>query len=130
MRFFLTKKKFKKCPTIGKRLNRPYTKSDFTADEGKERPNPFREKNQGKHRRRKADEKSCVTFLLCDPGWYVHKPDVQNKWDDSTPPTHTLLLFLVCVCVCFLPIHSGLQWTYQPGLGNEKAVRSGPTSLD
>ena len=21
----------------------------------------------------------------------------------------------VCVCVCFLPIHSGHQWTYQPG---------------
>ena len=22
--------------------------------------------------------------ILCDPGWYVHKPDVQNKWDDNT----------------------------------------------
>ena len=29
-------------------------------------------------------DKSCVTFLLCDPGWYVHKPDVQNKRDDNT----------------------------------------------
>ena len=29
-------------------------------------------------------EKSCVTFLLCDLGWYVHKPDVQKKWDDNT----------------------------------------------
>ena len=28
-----------------------------------------------KHRRRKV-EKSCVTFLLCDPGWCVHKSDV------------------------------------------------------
>ena len=29
-------------------------------------------------------EKSyCVTFLLCDTGWYVHKPDVQNKWDEN-----------------------------------------------
>ena len=27
---------------------------------------------------------------LCDPGRYVHKPDVQNKWDDNTPHTHTL----------------------------------------
>ena len=42
-----------------------YTKFDFTVDEGKERLNPFRER----------------IFLLCDPGWYVHKPDVQNKWD-------------------------------------------------
>ena len=25
-----------------------------------------------------------MTFLLCDPGWYVHKPDVQNKWEDKT----------------------------------------------
>ena len=23
--------------------------------------------------RRKVDEKSCVTFLLCDPGWYVQR---------------------------------------------------------
>ena len=29
-------------------------------------------------------KKSCVTFLLCDLGWYVHKPDVQNEWDDNT----------------------------------------------
>ena len=29
-------------------------------------------------------EKSCVTFLLCGPCWYVHKLDVQNKWDDNT----------------------------------------------
>ena len=39
------------------------------------------------HRRRKVDEKSCVTFFLCDPGRYVHEPDVQNKWEDNT---HTL----------------------------------------
>ena len=36
------------------------------------------------HIRRRKVEKSCVTFLLCDPGCYVHKPDVQNKWDDNT----------------------------------------------
>ena len=59
-------------------------KIDFAVDEGKERLNPSREKNEGKPRRRKVEE-SCVTFfLLCDPGWYVHKPDVQNKWDDNT----------------------------------------------
>ena len=21
--------------------------------------------------------------ILCDPGWYVEEPDVQNKWDDK-----------------------------------------------
>ena len=25
-----------------------------------------------------------MTFLLCGPGWYVHKLDVQNKWNDNT----------------------------------------------
>ena len=48
------------------------TKFDFTVDEGKERLNP-REKNEGTHRKKKVDEKSCVTFLLCDPGWYVQR---------------------------------------------------------
>ena len=72
-----------KCPTSGERLTRGYTKLDFTADEGKGRLNPSHDKNEGKHRRKKV-EKSCVTFLLCDPGWYVHRPDVQNKWDDKT----------------------------------------------
>ena len=43
----------------------------------------FSLENQGKHRGRKVEE-SCMSFLLCDPGWYVHKPDVQNKWDDNT----------------------------------------------
>ena len=54
-------------------------KFDFTIDEGKERLNPSREKNEGMRRRRKADEKSCMTFL-CDPGWYTsNELDVQNK---------------------------------------------------
>ena len=57
-------------------------KFDFTIDEGKGRLKPSRGKNEGKHRRRKV-EKSCVTVLLCDPGWCVHKSDVQNKWDDN-----------------------------------------------
>ena len=26
------------------------------------------------------------------------------------------------VCVCFLPIHSGLQWTYQPGSHRKKVT--------
>ena len=77
------------CPTSsGERLIRGYTEFDSTVDEGKGRLNPSCEKNEGKHRKRKVDEKFCVTFLLCDPGWCVHKPDVQNKWDDDTH-THT-----------------------------------------
>ena len=78
--FFLTKsKKIKiKCPTSGERLNRKYKREDFTVDDGKERLNSSREKNSGKHRRRKV-EKSRVTFLLGDPDWYVHTPDIQDK---------------------------------------------------
>ena len=68
--FFLTKNKIKiklnkSCPTSLERLTGGYTEFDFTVDEGKERLNPSRDKNQGKHRRRKV-KKSCVTFPLCD----------------------------------------------------------------
>ena len=30
--------------------------------------------------------------ILCDPGWCVHKSDVQNKWDGNTR-THTVISF-------------------------------------
>ena len=72
---------------FGVRVERPFLvqkKFDFTVDEGKERLNSSRDKNYGKHRRRKV-EKSCATFLLCDPVRYVHKSDVQKNWDN----THT-----------------------------------------
>ena len=60
----------------------------LTLDEGKERLNPSREKNKGMHRRRTV-EKSCVTFLPGDPGWYVHKPDAQNNKRDDNTHTYT-----------------------------------------
>ena len=64
-------------PTSGERLIRGHTNFDFTVGEGKRWLNASRDKNEGKHRRRKV-EKSCVTFLLCDPDWCVHKSDVQT----------------------------------------------------
>ena len=42
-----------------------------------------REKLRHAPQKEKVDEKSCVTFLLCDPGWYVQL-DVQNKWEENT----------------------------------------------
>ena len=60
------KKKPNKWRTIKSLVQ--HTKFDFSVEEGKERLNPSREKKTGNHRRRKVDEKSCVTFLLCDPG--------------------------------------------------------------
>ena len=35
----------------------------------------------------------------------------------------------VCVRVCFLPIHSGLQWTYQPGSHRKKATQDFPSTF-
>ena len=29
----------------------------------------------------------------------------------------------MCVCVCFLPIHSGHQWTHQPGSHRRKVTQ-------
>ena len=57
------------------------TKFDFTVDEGKERLNSSREKNKGMHRRRKVDEKSCVT-----PAGTSNELDVQNKWEENKKP--------------------------------------------
>ena len=34
------------------------------------------------HRRRKVDEKSCMTFLLYDLGWYI------NRYRDSNSRTN------------------------------------------
>ena len=67
------------CPSSGERLLHGCTKFHFTVGEGEGRLNPSRDKIEGKHRRRKVDAKSCATFLLCDPGWCVHRSDVQNK---------------------------------------------------
>ena len=65
-------------PTSRGRSIRGYTKFEFTVDEGKGRLNPSHDKYYGKQRRKKV-EKSCVTFLLCDPGWCVHKCATQKK---------------------------------------------------
>ena len=67
-------------------------KFDMTVDEGKECLNPSWEKNESTHRRKKAYQKSCVTFLLCDscvtPGRTSNEVDVQNEWEEKTN-THT-----------------------------------------
>ena len=56
------------------------TKFDFTVDEGKERLDPSREKNKSMYRRKKVDEKSCVTFPLCvTPTGSSNELDVHNK---------------------------------------------------
>ena len=52
-------------------------------------------------------------------------------WQNLTRLIHTLLDYMCvfiklhCVCVCFLPIHSGHQvrWTYQPGSHRRKVTQ-------
>ena len=39
---------------------------------------------------RQAPQKEGGWEILCDPGWYIHKPDVQNKWEENTL-THTVV---------------------------------------
>ena len=76
---------------------------------------------------RKLDDKSCVTFLLCDPGLYVHKqPDVQNKWEYNTH-THTHLLGILFLFLTSSTIAGG-RWCniFVPVLGRN-GMKIGPT---
>ena len=60
-------------------------KCNFTVDKGNDRLNPSSEANKGMRRRRMVDEKSCVTFPLCDtPAGTSDELDVQNKWKENT----------------------------------------------
>ena len=87
-RSFFGKKRATFLDSVRSGLN---TKFDVTVDEGKERLNPSREKNKSMLRRRKVDEKSCVTFLLCDPpAGTSNELDVQNKWEENTYTTNNM----------------------------------------
>ena len=43
-----------------------------------------------------------MIFLLCDPGWCVHKSDFQNKWDDNTHIHMTKTTGPDCAVMCNL----------------------------
>ena len=46
---------------------------------------------------------SCVTLLLCDPGWYIQRTDVQNKREEEAHTQHTTTTIdSSCFFVCFL----------------------------
>ena len=40
-----------------------------------------------------------------------------------------IFLFCLMFFVCFLPIHSGLQWTYQPGPHRKKVTQDFPSTF-
>ena len=73
----------------------------------------------------KSCEWAIASALLVDRGnvrwgkWRSVIPVGVFPWGEA----HNLLL--VCVCVCFLPIHSGHQvrWTYQPGSHRRKVTQ-------
>ena len=77
-----------KWRTVKSLVHKIPAKFDFTVDEGEERLNPFARKIKASNA--EGRWRNPVTFLLCDPSWYVHKSDVQNKCDDDKP-THTHL---------------------------------------
>ena len=43
--------------------------------------------------------------------------------DQTRQRGHALSTCTILVCVCFLPIHSGHQWTYQPGSHRRKVTQ-------
>ena len=57
--------------------------------------------------------------ILCDPGWYIHKPDVKDKWDANTQKKHRIKNFadFFCFCFCFIsptadgPRHYPCLWS-------------------
>ena len=125
------------CPTShnlksGERIISWVHKIQLHGRRGKGTAESSRDKNEGKHGRRKV-EKSYVTFLLCDPGWCVHKSDVQNICDDNTTHTWYIInmtlcccwftqsVYEYCPCVCVLLSH--LFWRFQPGSHRRKATQ-------
>ena len=68
-----------------------------------------------------------MSFLLCDPGWCVHKSDVQNKWDDNTHThTHTRsgrrIFDITPLMLSVSPIY--VHWT-NSGCGKRAAHKNG-----
>ena len=83
--FFLTKKK-KKMPNKWRTINSLVHKIRLHGRRGKGTAESC-SREKSRHAPQKEDGE-----ILCDPGWYVHKPDVQNKWDDNTHHTqHTVI---------------------------------------
>ena len=61
------------------------------------------------HRRKKVDEKSCVTFLLCvTPAGTSNELDVQNEWEKKTH-THTVPLLLLLPSFCMIYYGSAID---------------------
>ena len=86
-----------------------YMKIDFTVDKGKGRLNPSRDKNQGRHRRRKLDPvwpSSCVTPAGASTS-------LTSRINGMTTHTHTTLIVLLLT-------NCRLEQLFMKGLGGLK----------
>ena len=66
-------------------------------------------------------QRPCWFVRVCDPSrrcFLLLVRRVRNVLRQCLPNVQ-----VVCVCVCFLPIHSGHQWTYQPGSHRRKVTQ-------
>ena len=65
--------------------------------------------------------------IICDDHTYIHTC-IHTSYIYTYIHTHIhtyIHAYNTCVCVCFLPIHSGHQvrWTYQPGSHRRKVTQ-------
>ena len=87
LRFFLTKNKkieIKKMSNKWRTINSSVHKIRLHGRRGKGTAESFSREKLRQAPQKEGGETSCLTFILCDPGWYIQKPDVQNKGDDNT----------------------------------------------
>ena len=76
-----------------------------------------------------------MTFIRCDPGWYVDNTDVQNIWDDNTH-THTSLALYGDAFEIQIPMSTGHydeQGKYaeaEPLYERSQAIREKALGLD
>ena len=68
-----------------------------------------------------SEDKNSLLFLSDVPYLYTYIHSGYARLSTA----RKLCYILQCVCVCFLPIHSGHQvrWTYQPGSHRRKVTQ-------
>ena len=82
---------------------------------------------------KKAKKSSIVNHRLIerrDEGYSRCCTELLDEGTTIFLQTEKVKALLVCVCfLCFLPIHSGLQWTYQPGSHRKKVTQDFPSTF-
>ena len=63
----------------------------------------------------------CTGIVFNTVGESAMPDSKENKQGDAG--SRCFQRHFLCVCVCFLPIHSGHQWAYQPGSHRRKVTQ-------